>query len=378
MRNPAPRSAFLAIAPACDGRRTSIINAARTLRLLAGLVLASTALAPEVRAQSERKTLSGSSVAIYNLAGNVSVESGRGSDVVVEVTRRGSDARELRVETSEIGGRQTLRVVYPDDDIIFSGRRDSWGSTEVQVNDDGTWGGKRWRGGRKVRIRSRGRGTEAWADVRILVPEGKSVAAYVAVGELSANNVNGNFTIDCGSGRTTAANVRGSLSVDVGSGGVNVRDSDLDQLTIDTGSGGVSLSRVTALRCVIDTGLGGVQGDNASCDELSVDVGSGGVRFVDSRSSAIRVDAGRGTVSMTLRNSPRSVNIESGSGGVLLGVPGSLSADIDIETGSGGIETDFMLRTTRVERNHVRGVIGDGAGRIRIETGSGSVTLRRN
>jgi DUF4097 and DUF4098 domain-containing protein YvlB len=63
---------------------------------------------------------------------------------------------------------------------------------------------------------------------------------------------------------------------------------------------------------------------------------------------------------------------------VLLGVPGSLSADIDIETGSGGIETDFMLRTNRVERNHVRGVIGDGAGRIRIETGSGSVTLRRN
>ncbi len=377
MRNPAHRSASLAVATH-NGDGSFVTASARTAGLLGALALMSSALAPEAQAQSERRTLSGSSVAIYNLVGNVSVESGRGSDVVVEVTRRGGDARELRIETGEIGGRQTLRVVYPDDDIIYPGRRDSWGSTEVQVNDDGTWGGKRWRGGRRVRIRSRGRGTEAWADVRILVPTGKSVAAHVAVGELNADGVDGNIALESGSGRTTASNVRGSLSVDVGSGGVTVRDSDLSDLSIDTGSGGVSLSGVVANHCVIDTGSGGVQGDNAACDALDIDVGSGGVRFLDSRSSAVRIDAGSGTVSMTLRNSPRSVNIESGSGGVLLGVPGSLSADIDIETGSGGIETDFMLRTNRVERNHVRGVIGDGAGRIRIETGSGSVKLRRN
>ena len=42
-----------------------------------------------------------------------------------------------------------------------------------------------------------------------------------------------------------------------------------------------------------------------------------------------------------------------------------------------GITTEFGLQTNRYERNHLRGRIGNGNARIQVETGSGSVRLRR-
>jgi hypothetical protein len=59
-------------------------------------------------------------------------------------------------------------------------------------------------------------------------------------------------------------------------------------------------------------------------------------------------------------------------------MPAAQGAEVDIETGSGGIDSDFAVETTRVGRNHLRGRIGDGRGRIKIESGSGSVRLIKN
>ena len=56
-------------------------------------------------------------------------------------------------------------------------------------------------------------------------------------------------------------------------------------------------------------------------------------------------------------------------------VPASLGAEVEIETSSGDIETDFPLQITQHARDHMVGTIGDGKGTIAIETGSGGVRL---
>jgi DUF4097 and DUF4098 domain-containing protein YvlB len=56
-------------------------------------------------------------------------------------------------------------------------------------------------------------------------------------------------------------------------------------------------------------------------------------------------------------------------------MPSGLNAMIELETGSGSIETDFPITVQRHSRNHVQGQIGDGSGRVTIETGSGSIRL---
>jgi uncharacterized protein with beta-barrel porin domain len=63
-------------------------------------------------------------------------------------------------------------------------------------------------------------------------------------------------------------------------------------------------------------------------------------------------------------------------GALSINLAGSF-ATLDIETGSGGITTDFPIQTNRVERNRLRGTIGNGDAEIRVETGSGAVRIRR-
>ncbi len=341
------------------------------------IALLTTVWAVAASAQTDRRTLSGSAVSVYNLAGRMSVEAGSGTDIVVEVTRRGRDAGDLRIETGDLEGRNTLRVVYPDGDVVYPSSTNRSSSSEMRVYRDGSWGRSR-RDGRRVRVSTRGPGNEVWADVRILVPAGKSLDAHLGVGELSATGVNATLRLETSAGKLTASGIRGALDVDAGSGGVDLREVDVTVLGVDVGSGGVNMTDIVATTCTIDSGSGGVTATRANCRELKVDVGSGGIRMTSVRATDVRVDAGSGGVQLSLVNSPTSANIEAGSGGVTLTVPAELSAELDIESGSGGIDTDFPLRTNRLERNRVRGTVGQGEGRIRIETGSGPIRLRRN
>ncbi len=354
----------------------------RFVRRSLGLLAAGLSAAPLAgQAQDAPQTLSGNDVAIYNIAGRVRLESGTGRDVTIEVRRGGRDAAALKLATSEVRGRNAFRVVYPTgDDIVYRDDTRSRGTSTFRVNDDGTWGGENgrgWSGGDRVRVKYSGSGTEAWADLVVRVPAGRKVAMYLGVGEVVATGVDGDVMIDVASAHVSSTGSRGRLDVDAGSGGVDIRDASLTSLRIDNGSGGLDLSNVTSDVCDLDTGSGGVRGTGAACGELRVDVGSGSVRLDDIRSSNVSVDAGSGGVTLGMRSSPRELLVDAGSGGVTLTLPSNTSADLDIATGSGGITSDFAVRTTRVERRRLRGTIGDGDGRIRIETGSGSVRLRK-
>lgn len=349
---------------------------------IAGLVMLSLGFAPAiVEAQTERRSVGGQRVAVFNLAGDVRVERGSGRDVEVEITRRGPDASRLRIETGDVRGVPSVRVVYPDDDIVYRGGRNGsrWGGrTETRVRDDGTWGGDRgWSGGRRVRVRTSGDGLEAWADIVVRVPDGREVEAYLLVGELAAREVQADLRLDVGAARVTAEGTRGALLIDAGSGGVELRRVSGPRITVDNGSGGIDVQDVRAESCAFDSGSGGVTATTVACDRFAVDIGSGGVRVSEGSFRELDVDAGSGGVRLELQRTPESTRIETGSGGVTLTLPATLAATLDIETGSGRITTDFPVRTNRMERHHLQGTVGDGTARLRVDTGSGSVQLLR-
>jgi DUF4097 and DUF4098 domain-containing protein YvlB len=63
---------------------------------------------------------------------------------------------------------------------------------------------------------------------------------------------------------------------------------------------------------------------------------------------------------------------------VTLTLPPSFSAEVEIQTGSGGIDLDFPVTVSRWERDVVRGTIGNGAGRLSVETGSGGIRIKKS
>jgi DUF4097 and DUF4098 domain-containing protein YvlB len=346
--------------------------------VVAAVLWAAVSMAPLQAQQIQRYEVRGTDVAIYNLAGSVSIEGGTGSAVVVEVTSRGPDAERLRVESGPIEGRSTLRVIYPDEDIVFGADGGTW-ETQVRVREDGTFGDSDWDDrsrGRRVRISSRGRGLDASADLRILVPASQRLTVNLAAGDVSARDVAGTLRIDTYHASVTTTGTAGSLVIDTGSGSVQVSDAEGDVL-VDTGSGRVDVTGVSGTALLIDTGSGGVTVAEATVSDLNVDTGSGRIDVSHSSATDILLDTGSGGVDLELMNDAERVVIDTGSGGVTVTVPSSFGADVEIDTGSGGIEIEFPLQIRKWERTYVAGTIGDGQGTMVIDTGSGSVRIRR-
>lgn len=348
-----------------------------------GALLALATLALPLTAQAGgRYTVTGRSVAIYNLLGTVRVEAASGSAVTVQVTPGGGDGGRLSIKQGQVDSRETLRVVYPDDELVYPalGRGSS---TTLQVREDGTWGSYRRgrRGGdddrHRVTIRGSGRGLEAWADLTIGVPAGQDVAIYLGAGRMVAANLDGEIRLDTQSGDVEARSMKGNLSIDTGSGDVTLTGAR-GSVSLDTGSGDVTASDVTGEVLEIDTGSGDVDARNVTASSrLSIDTGSGEVRLDATSAPRTDIDTGSGAVRVALAGAVERIHIETGSGDVELTLPADVSAALDLETGSGDFDVGMPLTLVHREDGELRGRLGSGTGRIEIETGSGDITLRR-
>ena len=343
------------------------------LYALAGVASLAAALPVAAQQAAERRTLAGDRVAVYNLVGSLRVEGGSGANVEVEVTRRGADAARLRVESGTVRGREALRVVYPFDVIRWPdmGRRSN---TQLQVDDDGVFYGGRG-SGRRVRITGDD-GADASADVVVRVPKGRDIAVYLAAGEATVRNVDGRILVDVGSANVTTSGTRGHLTLDTGSGTTRVSDAE-GTVLLDTGSGSVTVDNVRGDEFTVDAGSGGMSGSNVRARAVKLDLGSGDTRLTGVATDDLYVDSGSGSVDVALTTSARSVFLDSGSGDVTLRLPANFGASLEVDTGSGGIDTDIPITVTRRSRSSLVGTIGDGKGRVRIDSGSGEVRLVR-
>ena len=333
-----------------------------------------------VPAQTEQRTLTGERVAIYNLAGRLRVQPGSGSAVTVAITRGGRDGSRLTLASGDIRGANTLRVVYPADRIIYPDMG-SRSRTDLRVSGDGTFDdrnlGRDWYREDHVEIRGSGTGLEAFADLVVSVPKGQRLSVHWGVGEAVVSNVDGDLNINVASARISTEHTRGYLNLDTGSGGVSVVDAQGD-VNLDTGSGSVTVDGVKGNDLSMDTGSGTLTVSNVDVKTLKGDVGSGGMRLTRVKAAHVNLDAGSGGIDLDLASTFDELYVDGGSGGVTVRMPATQGADVDIETGSGGIESDFAVQTTRFGRQRLRGQIGDGKGRIRIESGSGRVRLLKN
>jgi lia operon protein LiaG len=336
-------------------------------------------------AQSSRHVLKGDSVSVYNLVGELRIEAGSGSDVVVEVQRGGADAAKLEIQSGPLRGRETLRIIYPDDVIVMPEWGRGWNTT-LQVRDDGTFGdagersGRRggMRDGHEVRITGRSRnGLEALADLRITVPVGKTISVHLGVGKAFASNVDGNIRIWVASADVAADRTRGKLRIETGSGNVDLRTGAGD-VTLSTGSGDLTVSGMQGTSLHLETGSGNVTLTDGKAGTLRVETGSGDIEATASAGDELSFETGSGNVDVALVSTFRSLSIQTGSGDVTLRVPPTVGAEVDLDTGSGDIDLGGLtLQVRRIERDHVTGTLGDGKGRLSVETGSGNVRLQR-
>ena len=102
-----------------------------------------------------------------------------------------------------------------------------------------------------------------------------------------------------------------------------------------------------------------------------IDVTTSGVVQAETVNGRITARIGRADWTGTLEF--KTVN-----GGVTITAPADLSADLEASAVNGGIESDFPVTVSgRMDRQHLRGRIGQGGRQLELETVNGGIKIRK-
>jgi len=299
--------------------------------------------------QAERTTRtfkigSGGSIDLGNIAGDITVTRGGGSDAIVEIVksalgRHASDAKEMlglvTVDVTERSGRVEVKTNYPSGDDWRRGHR-----RNVNVSVAYT--------------------VTAPAGTRVSV---QSISGNIRIsdikGDVSANTISGDVHIS-GAGRIgMAKSISGTIEI------ADVKtDGAIDTSTV---SGDVRVRHVSARR-------------------LSGGTVSGDVRLEDIEAEGVTAHSTSGTITFTgtlVRNG--RYELKSFSGEVRLALAGSTGFEIDANSFSGDVRSDFPITThgtvdtggRRSHRTILKGTYGDGSAVLQITTFSGSIVIAK-
>jgi lia operon protein LiaG len=371
-----------------------------------------TASAAHPLAAQQRHTLSGSDVAIYNLAGTITVTGATGGEVVAEVTARGRDAARLQTQSSRSGSGSVLRI-YADSDAVLYPDLGRGSRTSLPVATDGTFfdtGGARTR---SVTIAGSGRGVEAWADVAVSLPPGRTLRLYAAAGRIEVRNAEGELRIRTASASSHVQQLRGGLEVRTSSGGADI-DGVQGNVSVRSSSGAVRLAGASGGSHVVETSSGAidatsVRGESvrltassgrirgslieatsnaalrASSGSIQIEglrataaevrTSSGGIRLDDASVARLDVGASSGSVQLSADATLQSLTGRTTSGRFTAALPRSFGGNVEIRTSSGSINSALPVTTHSVSRNQLVGTIGQGDGVLSIRTNSGSVRI---
>lgn len=257
----------------------------------------------------------GTTLRIFSFSGDITVRETSGRTARVHGVTRNGDGGDVRY-TADGQGRGGA--------VLICALRSTGECTDEGVRDRGSWR-------RNSRLR---------ADFVVELPRGV---------ELRVGTGNGKVGVDGADANVHASSGNGEVRVGAGAERVNA----------SSGNGAV----------LVEGARGPVEASS----------GNGRVT-VRTAAGPVTASSGNGNidVSMASLRASGDMRFSSGNGSVTLTLPAGFSGEVDASTGNGGFQSDFPVQVQgRMNRNRVRGTIGDGGPTLRISTGNGSITLRR-
>ena len=237
-------------------------------------------------------------------------------------------------------------------------------------------------------------GDRAYIDYTIEVPAGFHAKVSSASGDVQITSLDGDVKVFGSSGDVFLKDLGGEVLVEISSGDVEVRDVAGD-VRVRLSSGDAEIRTVGAFLSVHATsgniyayGVGGDARIELSSGDFVVDGCSGSLQA--------KTTSGDGEIS----NVGGDIKAVAGSGDLRLAVVPrdrreftalTTSGDIEIRfekadphgfylevhTSSGTIEGDLDIRLDKYSRRMLTGVVGDGMGRLYVETASGNVRIEQ-
>ena len=208
------------------------------------------------------------------------------------------------------------------------------------------------------------------------------VDARAASGSVTAVRIEGNVDLHSASGSVRGENVRaGDVRLDAASGSIRLADaSQIGTCNLHAASGSVHAGNVEAEAIKMRSASGSVALSNARAQAVDLHSSSGRATADQIDCARLKAESISGSVSATFApEAPGSVvaELRSGSGSIDVTVPANFAGTVDLAVGTGSIHTDLPLQVRGpVGKKHVRGLVGEGKGRLSAQTTTGSIRVR--
>jgi len=226
--------------------------------------------------------------------------------------------------------------------------------------------------------------------LRIIVPDGKSMTIRASSADVEAEGVKINLDIRGSSSDIALKNVEGELICDLSSGDVDVfghtgniringKSSDVHidalkgDLDIRTSSGDGKIDGVKG-SVIMEASSGDSRIYNIDGD-LDVHTSSGDI-YADGVSGSLRAESSSGDIRLSaLSAAEGDFDIESVSGDVTMEISPEFSGRLSLRSSSGDINSRLAADIQSLSDSRLAGNIGNGKGRLNVNTSSGDIRI---
>ena len=235
-------------------------------------------------------------------------------------------------------------------------------------------------------------------DVRVSGVRADLISADLSSGNLTAGELEAREELELhsSSGGMTLGRLqaRGRMDIQISSGHIAADSLSGGEVFIHSSSGRIRADRLEARRGILEISSGDVTLGTLSGGEMSIDQSSGRLKIQRLEAERLEIEtsgdveilSGRGElicrgsssdVTVTLDSLEDQVDVDVSSGNVELTLPEKASFSLSMETSSGRILSDFpVLGIPDGKTNRLRGTVNGGGPEVRLETSSGSISLR--
>jgi DUF4097 and DUF4098 domain-containing protein YvlB len=288
---------------------------------------------------------------LRNPDGVIQIIPREGSTVEIKITRHVHGAKNEQEAKKVADDRISLELEQSGNQVRAITR---WPSQGIQLG---------WRPGVNVRY-------EVWT------PAASNVRAEVSDGELFVNGLQGELELDTSDGEIQASDLSGKLRISGSDGEIHLKKCS-GTMEIHLSDGDLRAENCSG-RVRIESGDGNIELPGFD-GEIEVSNGDGEV-LIDGILKGMNGKIGDGD--MVIKVAPGSVmqnawSLRSADGEIVLDLPEDFSADLEVSTGDGHVETDHPVNVIgSLSSRRLTGKIRDGGFLLQIKSGDGNIAIK--
>jgi DUF4097 and DUF4098 domain-containing protein YvlB len=219
-------------------------------------------------------------------------------------------------------------------------------------------------------------------------------------GSVNCRNITGdNITVKSSSGSITAEIIKGSAQLTTSYGSITCADISDGDIKLKTSSGKIKLSNVSFDDCDAHTSYGSIISDGLKGKSIKLHSDSGSINLTESSANTtslftsyggitcrqitindITAKSGSGNLDIVCSESTPAQIVAvlvTSYGNIDFAAPSSFTGQVDLSTSYGSIRTNRPITINGdINKKELKGTIGEGNGKLHLQTGSGSIILQ--